>query len=863
MGCCRVSYAPNLRYNSSMTSSDGNARLQTLANILRLEQRKNFRDDAVIGGMDAFLQRWSDDLGSSALLPARYTDMSAEQRRRWAEDTLTRIGSEGSASPAPPSTSYVKEQTSRQPVAASGRSPAPAPKSIAPDKPAQSKSRRAPPRKSSDGRKTLAKTTPVKLDDDAAQLGNVNSRTKSRLKILGIETVEDLVFHFPHRHDDFTNIRTISQLVPGETQTVVAEIWEVSETGRGRVKNAQAVLGDQTGNIRVIWFNQAYLVKTLKPGTRIVISGEAKVYRGRIVFQSPEYDFFDERDGSMHAGRLVPIYPLTEGLYQRTIRRAVRQALDATLSQVGEYLPEETRRLYDLMPLEDAIRQMHYPDAPERVEAARRRLAFDELLMLQLAVARRRIEWQSSGGAVRLNAEDGRLDSFIDSLPYALTNAQQRSLAEILQDMQREIPMSRLLQGDVGSGKTVVAAAALLVAALNGQQAALMAPTEILSEQHFLTVAKMFSAGSAPTSSEPYFTSFLPPDDSQLTICLLTGSLRKRAKDEMHRRIADGEVDIVIGTQALIQESVDIPRLALVVVDEQHRFGVMQRMNLRDRGGTPHMLAMSATPIPRSVRLTMLGDLELSTIDEMPPGRQQIRTRWVEPNQRDNAYAIVRQDVKAGRQAFIICPLIEESEAIQARAATEEYERLSKLVFSDLRLGLLHGRIGQDERESVMRGFQLGEIDILVATSVIEVGIDIPNATIMLIDGADRFGLAQLHQFRGRVGRGEHPSQCLLLSDSPGVSAHERIRILERTMDGFEIAEEDLRIRGAGEYMGTRQSGMNDLKVARLTDLDIMQMARQEAHRLLATDPKLTNDVHTAIAERFDRYRAQRPLEIS
>ena len=863
MGCRRVSCAPNVRYNSSMTSSDGNAKLQTLANILRLEQRKDFRDDAVIGGLDAFLQLWSDDLGSSAVLPARYAEMSAAQRRRWAEETLTKIGSERPAPHTPLSTSSVEELAPRQPVAAAGRPPAPVPKAIAPDNPPQPKSRRAPPPNATAGRNAAAKTTPVRLNDDVAQLGSVNSRTKSRLKVLGIETVEDLVFHFPHRHDDFTNIRTISQLVPGETQTVVAEIWEVSETGRGRVKNAQAVLGDRTGNIRVIWFNQAYLVKTLKPGSRIVISGEAKVYRGRIVFQSPEYDFFDERDGQMHAGRLVPIYPLTEGLYQRTIRRAVRQALDLTLRQVREYLPEDTRRLYDLMPLQDAIRQMHYPDAPERAEAARRRLAFDELLMLQLAVARRRIEWQSSGGAVRLNAENGRLDLFLDSLPYALTNAQRRSLAEILQDMQREIPMSRLLQGDVGSGKTVVAAAALLVAALNGQQAALMAPTEILSEQHFLTVAKMFSDRSAPTSTEPYFTALLPPDERQLTICLLTGSLRKRAKDEMHRRIADGEVDIVIGTQALIQESVDIPRLALVVVDEQHRFGVMQRMNLRDRGGTPHMLAMSATPIPRSVRLTMLGDLELSTIDEMPPGRQQIRTRWVEPNQRDNAYAIVRQEVKAGRQAFIICPLIEESEAIQARAATEEYERLSNLVFSDLRLGLLHGRISQDERESVMRGFQLGEIDILVATSVIEVGIDIPNATIMLIDGADRFGLAQLHQFRGRVGRGEHPSQCLLLSDSPGVSAHERIRILERTMDGFEIAEEDLRLRGAGEYMGTRQSGMNDLKVARLTDIDIMQMARQEAHRLLAADPELTNAAHTAIAERFDRYRSQRPLEIS
>ena len=614
---------------------------------------------------------------------------------------------------------------------------------------------------------------------------------------------------------------------------------------------------------RVVWFNQAYLTRTLKPGSRIVISGTAKVYRGRIVFQSPDYDFFDERDEFMHAGRLVPIYPLTEGLYQRTIRRAARQALDAASKQIREYVPQDTLRLYDLMGLQDAISLIHYPESAGQAELARRRLAFDELLMLQLAVARRRIEWQSSGGAVRLDTSGGRLDAFIDSLPYTLTNAQKRSLDEILADLRLEIPMSRLLQGDVGSGKTVVALAGILLAVMNGHQAALMAPTEILSEQHFLTVSKLLDGSAVAATSEPYFTAALPPDGSAVSICLLTGSLSKRAKEEMHSRIAAGEVDIIIGTQALIQESVDIPRLALVVVDEQHRFGVMQRMNLRDRGGAPHMLAMSATPIPRSVRLTMLGDLELSTIDEMPPGRQRIRTRWVPPEQRENAYAIVRQEVKAGRQAFIICPLIDESEAIQARAATEEYERLSNLVFSDLRLGLLHGRLSMDERESVMRGFQLGEIDVLVATSVIEVGIDIPNASVMLIDGADRFGLAQLHQFRGRVGRGEHPSHCLLLSDSPGLAAHERIRILERTIDGFEIAEEDLRIRGAGEYMGTRQSGMNDLKVARLTDIDIMQMARQEAKRLLHSDPGLSAKAHSALAERFDKYRASRPLEIS
>ena len=852
-----------MRYNFSMTSSNGNDKLRTLANILRLEQQQGFSDRAVIGGLDSFVTTWRDVLEHLVTLPDSYSAMTAAQRRQWAEATLAGIIPRPPAPPKSHSPTVPTDQEARSSSYKPDRSAPSTPSSpVAPNptkRPKQRKSKRS----GAGSQDSNAQARPVHLTDDVARLRGVNSRTKSRLGSLGISTIEDLIYHFPHRHDDFTNTRKVSQLVPGETQTLIATVWEVSETGRGRVKNAQAVLGDETGNIRVIWFNQGYLARALAPGMRIVISGEAKVYRGRIVFQSPEYDIFNEQEGQLHAGRLVPIYPLTEGLYQRTIRRLVRQAIDVGLPQVREYLPEQTLKLYDLMDLGKAMSLMHYPDLPDQVEAARRRVAFDELLMLQLAVARRRIEWQSSGGAVRLDADYGRLAAFFDTLPFELTGAQRRSLSEILADLRREVPMSRLLQGDVGSGKTVVATAALLAAVFNGRQAALMAPTEILSEQHFLTVSKQLGDPDAPLKSEPYFSAELPSDGTVVRACLLTGSLTRSARDEMHRRIAAGEVDIIIGTQALIQEAVDIPRLALVVVDEQHRFGVMQRMNLRDRGGTPHMLAMSATPIPRSVRLTMLGDLELSTIDEMPPGRQQIRTRWVEPHQRDHAYAVVRQEVNAGRQAFIICPLIEESEAIQARAATEEYERLSKLVFSDLKLGLLHGRLGQDERESVMQGFQAGEIDILVATSVIEVGIDIPNATVMLIDGADRFGLAQLHQFRGRVGRGEHASQCLLLSDSHGVTAHERIRILERTMDGFEIAEEDLRIRGAGEYMGTRQSGLNDLKIARPTDIDIMQMARQEARRLLDTDPELADKEHTIIAERFESYRAGHPVEIS
>ncbi len=842
-----------------MTNSHGNSKLRALSNILRLERQQGFRDRAVIGGMDAFLQRWSGELGSISPLGAAYSDMDADQRSAWADSVLSTIGGAPSSSSVRQNSTQHSQNSSHDAILTG----VPGPSATAPLNAAQTNSRRKTQRKSSAKRKSDKDTKPVLLSDDATKLVGINSRNKSKFSNLGIKTVEDLVYYFPHRHDDFTDIRKISEVSPGETQSVLATVWEVRETGRGRMKNAQAILGDETGNLRVVWFNQGYLAKALKPGMRIIISGMAKVYSGRVVFQSPEYDIVNDQGGLTNAGRLVPIYPLTDGLYQRTVRRAVKQALDAALHQVQEYVSNETLRLYDLMDLRQAISMMHYPASPEQAATARRRLAFDELLMLQLAVARHRVEWQTSGAAVSLHSVDGALDAFLASLPYSLTNAQKRSIDEIVHDLQREIPMSRLLQGDVGSGKTVVATAALLLAALNGRQSALMAPTEILAEQHFLTVHKLLCGVEASSTSDLYFTVDSPFGAEEIRVCLLTGSIRKRAKEEMHRRIAEGEVDIIIGTQALIQETVDIPKLALVVVDEQHRFGVMQRMNLRDRGGAPHMLAMSATPIPRSVRLTMLGDLELSTIDEMPPGRQQIRTRWVEPNQRDNAYAIVRQEVKAGRQAFIICPLIEESEAIQARAATEEYERLSNLVFRDLRLALLHGRMGVDERESVMLGFQKGEIDVLVATSIIEVGIDIPNATVMLIDGADRFGLAQLHQFRGRVGRGEYLSWCLLLSDSPGIAAHERIRILERTMDGFEIAEEDLRIRGAGEYMGTRQSGMNDLKVARMTDLDIMQMARHEARRLLDIDPDLTDESHSRIAERFDRYRASHPVEIS
>ena len=484
------------------------------------------------------------------------------------------------------------------------------------------------------------------------------------------------------------------------------------------------------------------------------------------------------------------------------------------------------------------------------------------LLPLQLAALSRKRAWQEEDAGVPLKA-DRLLDTFLGKLPFELTGAQSRVLGEVLQDMGRPRPMGRLVQGDVGSGKTVVAFAALLVAAFAGYQGALMAPTEILAEQHFLTARRLLGGVSSRGQDENLASVTVGSHPRPITIGLLMGSQSKKVKEDLHQRLAEREIDIVIGTHALIQEEVEIPDLALAVVDEQQRFGVMQRATIRGKGRRPHVLAMSATPIPRSLSLTLYGDLDISVIDELPPGRQRIRTRRVEPERRATAYNFVRKQVEEGRQAFIVCPLIEESEAIQTRAAVEEYERLSREVFPDLRLGLLHGRMALREKEQVMERFQQAELDILVSTPVIEVGIDVANATVMLVDGADRFGLAQLHQFRGRVGRGKHESYCLLLADSPGKEALERLKIVERIQDGFELSEEDLRLRGPGDYLGTRQSGLPELMVARITDHDILELARGEATKTLDSDPGLVETEHALLAKRVAEIAAGLSGDIS
>ena len=758
---------------------------EQLRKILELEQARGYADKAVIGGLDKFLEWISGEIRNSGedlkLLPylsPNYKSLGKEARKEWVENVLAWLNKPDSSSLKPA----------------------------------------------------------IPLDAPITRVKGISSKLATKFSKLGVNNVRELLYFFPRRHIDYSARRKIAELEIGEEQTILAEVWEVSarETKQGR-QVTEAIVADETGTMRVIWFNQPYLAKKLTPGSKIILSGRVSLWRGNKVLQSPEYELVESAE-LIHTGRLVPIYPLTEGLSQRQVRRLVKENLDLCLPQIEDFLPREIRERNHLLNLAEAIKQAHYPDSEALKAEARRRLAFDELFLIQLGVLARKRRWQEGERAISLDVNSGRLEEFLASLPFKLTSAQKRVLEEIKHDLAQTRPMSRLLQGEVGSGKTVVATAAMLLAVGSGYQAALMAPTEILAEQHYENICKLLSNHS-----------------SSLNIGLLIGGMRGKAKQELHRRIKEGEVDILIGTHALIQKEVEFNRLGLVIVDEQHRFGVMQRSQLRQKGVSPHMLVMSATPIPRTLALTIYGDLDISLIDELPPGRKEIKTRWLSPRQRRSAYDFVRQQVAQGHQAFIICPLIEESENIEAKAAVAEYERLSKEVFPDLRLGLLHGRMSTSEKDEVMQKFRAGELDILVSTPVVEVGIDVPNATVVLIEGAERFGLAQLHQFRGRVWRSSYQSYCLLLSETPSPEGRDRLSIMEQTHDGFKLAEEDLRLRGPGEFFGTRQSGLPDLKMARLSDIELLELARSEAIRLFEIDPQLEKPEHKALANEVNQ----------
>ncbi len=773
--------------------------LERLRKILDLERSRGCADTAVSGGLDRFLARFAALHPGTVRLPApSYKALTSAERRKWIEGALRIFSADDRNAPSPP-----------------------------------------------EPRKRPARA--LSLDAPITAVRGIHAKTAPKFHKLGLNTVRDLLYFFPRRYMDYRSPVPIADLEPGIEQTALVKVWQAAnrKTRRGMVIT-ELTVGDSTGTMKAVFFNQPFLAEKFVPNSRVILSGRLSIYKGSRVFQPVSYEMADD---ALAEGHLVPVYSLTEGLYPRYVRRVIKEALDSLLPALPDFLPEEIRQRAGLISLSEAIRQIHYPDDNRSIDAARRRLAFDELFLIQVGVLAKRRERLEGATGIRLDAPPEYVRQFVDSLPFRLTRSQVKALDEILSDLRSDRPMSRLLHGDVGSGKTVVAAAAMLHAIASGAQAALMVPTEILAEQHFRNIRRLLGSGEG----EGIVCSVPSAIGRPITLGLLTGSIRQKGKRELYRQIAGGQVDVVIGTQALIQEQVNFGRLGLVVVDEQHRFGVMQRMALRQKGVSPHMLVMSATPIPRTLALTLYGDLDISLIEELPPGRQRIKTRWLGPGERRSGYEFVRGQVAEGRQAYVICPLIEESEAVEARAATSEYERLSKEIFPDLRLGLLHGRMGAREKDEIMRRFREREIDILVSTSVVEVGIDVPNATVVLIEGADRFGLSQLHQFRGRVWRSDHQSYCLLLAENPSPEGRERLQTMEKSDNGFVLAEKDLEMRGPGDFFGTRQSGLPDLKMARLTDVALLETARREAVHLFESDPGLKKAEHRALAAEVSR----------
>jgi len=625
----------------------------------------------------------------------------------------------------------------------------------------------------------------------------------------------------------------------------------------GKASIIETIISDGTGSLRLSFFNQPWLANRFKQGDAISVSGKVDQYLGRLVMNSPDWESVEVE--SLHTNRIVPVYSLTERINQKWLRNLMKQVIEYWAPAVADALPESIRTSARVMSLGDALLQVHFPVSQERLKAARERLAFDEIFYLQMGVLRQKRDWKSVE-ARRFSVSDEWQGERLSSLPFTLTSAQQTALSDIRVDLDSGKPMNRLIQGDVGSGKTVVAALAAAMITSNGAQAAIMAPTSILAEQHYRSFTKLLESdgATAPLSDSQELT------PAPQNIRLLTGDTPEAEKEEIRAGLANNTIKIIIGTHAVIEPNIQFADLQLVVIDEQHRFGVEQRAELRSKGTHPHLLVMTATPIPRSLALTLYGDLDISVMDEMPAGRQPINTYVLRPQERERAFTLLRGQIKDGKQAFIIYPLIEESEKIEARAAVDDYETLSKEVFPDLKLGLLHGRMRPAEKDDVMLKFRDTHYHILVSTTVVEVGVDVPNATVMLIEGADRFGLAQLHQLRGRVGRGSDQSYCLLIPTHEDATENERLQAMAESTDGFFLAEKDLQIRGPGEFLGTRQSGYaSSLRMASITDVKLIEKARTQAQNLFEQDPDLSQPENTLLAEALGRFWGEGKGDVS
>ena len=679
------------------------------------------------------------------------------------------------------------------------------------------------------------------LEQPLTVLQGIGDRRAEVFARLGIHSLADLLYFMPRRHDDYRQERYLGRLEPDTQVTVVGRVRHsaIRHVAGGR-RDFHVSLEDESGQLEAVFFGQHWLTGQIKVGDLIVLSGRTSVRGTRLQMTNPEWEPLDP--ANLLTVGLVPVYPLTEGLTQRGMRRLMRDVVPNKTRDMPDPVPEATLERAGLADLAWALQQAHFPEGPDHLRHARDRLLFDELLALQLAVLENRREWQSRPADTLAMPDDDFAALQAGLFPFELTAAQQKAVNEIRQDMAAEVPMNRLLQGDVGSGKTAVAILAMLLAARAGRQAALIVPLSVLAGQHFRNMSEIFAR---------------LPEDCRPSLALLTGATGGEQRETILADLASGALDIVVGTHALLQGGVDFSDVGLVIIDEQHRFGVGQRRLLRGKGRNPHLLLMTATPIPRTLALTLYADLDLSVIDEMPPGRTGVETTIIEPVARERAFSFVATELARGRQAFIVHPLVEESENTDVRAATGAWGELEQ-VFHRFRLALLHGRMSVPQKDEVLRAFSNGETDVLVTTSVAEVGVDVPNASVMVIEGANRFGLAQLHQFRGRVGRGEHASHCLLIPDNREPAARERLESLEQYSDGFSLAELDWQMRGSGDLAGMRQSGGSLLQMAEFLTPELVALARREARTIVLEDPGLVLPQHELLAFRVNRLRDRR-----
>ncbi|HJR79366.1 MAG TPA: ATP-dependent DNA helicase RecG [Anaerolineales bacterium] len=815
--------------------------LEKLRKFFRLEHENGYSDSAIIGGLAKMLDYWEGEARADGIQEEviqavvqrlrSYEGLSPQSRADALKGLWKRIGET-----YPEAQQKPRGVPSRPP--ANGRPEAKTQEGQGKPYPAPSRS------ESIAGAKTSA--TPAALDAKLTVLQGVGPRHAETLGKLGLHTLGDMLYYYPRRYDDYSQLKPIKDLFYGEHVTVIGTIQTVNTRPirGGKASIVEVIITDGTGGLRLSFFNQPWLGNRFKLGDAISVSGKIDQYLGRLVLNSPDWEPVEVE--SLHTNRIVPVYSLTERVTQKWLRNLMKQVVEYWAPAVADALPESVRSSARLMPLGDALLQVHFPDTQEKLKAARERLAFDEIFYLQMGVLRQKRDWKSVE-AKRFTISDEWLETRFTNLPFDLTSAQQRAIADIRADLDSGKPMNRLLQGDVGSGKTVVAALAAGIITSNGSptagtsQAAIMAPTSILAEQHYRSFCRLLAGENGILQ------------DRQIR--LLVGDTPEAEKEAIRAGLAEGAVKIVIGTHAILEGPVAFQDLEFAVIDEQHRFGVEQRAALRSKGTNSHLLVMTATPIPRSLALTLYGDLDLSIMDEMPAGRQPVNTYVLRPQERERAYTMIRGQIKAGKQVFIIYPLIEESEKVEARAAVDDYDTLSKEVFPDLKLGLLHGRMRPDEKDETMLKFRDRKYNILVSTTVVEVGVDIPNATVMLIEGADRFGLAQLHQLRGRVGRGSDQSYCLLIPTHEDAAENERLRAMAESNDGFVLAERDLQQRGPGEFLGTRQSGYaSGLRMASITDVKLIEKARLQAQNLFEQDPELSQPEHALLSEAFGRF---------